>query len=84
MAQKILTQYIDPAILEDLAADICIDTYPHIEEQPAKLAAFTAATAVLIQPSLEALVESYRTACATSSGREAANRFLQNMLAAEA
>lgn len=84
MAQKILTQYIDPAILEELAAEIVIDTYPGIEDEPVKLAAFTAATAAVIQPPLEALVRSYRSACATSSGHEAANRFLHNLLAAEA
>lgn len=77
-------QLIDQNILEDLAAEIIIDSHPGIEEHEKKFHAFTLATACLIQPPLEALIQSYRDACKTRAGGEAARRFLEKMLSAEA
>lgn len=77
-------QLIDSAILEDLAAEIVIDSHPGIEEREKKFHAFTRATVCLIQPPLEALAQAYLVACQTRAGGEAARRFLQNMLSAEA
>lgn len=77
-------QLIDSAILEDLAAEMVIDAFPGIEDHNKKFHAFTRATACLIQPPLEALVVAYRDACQTRAGGEAARRFLENMLSAEA
>lgn len=77
-------QLIDQAILDDLAADLVAESHPGIEDRPKLFSAFTTATAALIQPPLEALVLAYRQACTTTAGREAANRFLHNLLAAEA
>lgn len=74
---------IDVAVLDDLAAELVIEAFPGIEDRNKKFHAFTRATAVLIQPPLEALVEAYRNACKTRAGREAARRFLENVLAAE-
>lgn len=76
-------QFIDAAILNDLASDLVIEAFPGIEDHNKKFHAFTQATAVLIQPPLEALVVAYRNACKTRAGSEAAKRFLENMLAAE-
>lgn len=87
MATQILTnqsQRIDQAILDGLAADVIAELHPGIEDRPRVFSAFTAATAVLIQPPLEALVNAYRDACATRPGRAAARQFLENLLAAEA
>lgn len=87
MASAILQnkcQLIDQNILEDLAAEIIIDSYPGIEEHEKKFHAFTLATACLILPPLEALIQSYRNACKTRAGGEAARRFLESMLSAEA
>lgn len=87
MASAILQnkhQLIDPAILDDLAAEIVIDSHPGIEDHEKKFHAFTLATACLIRPPLEALAQSYRNACKTRAGGEAARRFLENLLSAEA
>lgn len=89
MAQQILAnvtsrQIIDQSVLDELAADIVADLHPGIEDRPKVFFAYTAATAVLIRPPLEALVNSYRMACKTPCGREAANHFLENLLSAEA
>lgn len=87
MASAILQnkrQLIDQNILEDLAAEMIINSHPGIEDHEKKFHAFTLATACLIRPPLEALVQSYRNACKTRAGGEAARRFLENMLAAEA
>lgn len=75
--------WIDPRILEDLAAEITIAHHPGIENRPKVFHAFTDATAVLIAPALENLVQAYRQACMGPCGGEAARRFLENMLSAE-
>ena len=77
-------QIIDSAIIDDLAAEITTELHPGIEDRPKVFNAFTAATACLIQPPLEALAQAYRSACKTRAGGEAARRFLENMLSAEA
>lgn len=86
MASVILKkrQLIDQNILEDLAAEMVINSHPGIENHEKKFHAFTLATACLIQPVLEALVQSYLDACKTRTGGEAARHFLENMLSAEA
>ncbi len=82
MAQQ--QQIIDPAILDDLASEIVIGRHPGIEDRPKVFHAFTGATVVLIQPSLENLVQAYRQACRGPCGRDAARLFLTNLLEAEA
>lgn len=78
-------QIIDESILEELAADIVAESHPGLEDRrPKVFNAFTAATACLIQPHVEALAQAYRNACRTHAGGEAARRFLENMLSAEA
>ena len=84
MAHHILANgIIDQAILYDLAADVVADVHPDLENRPKVFAAFTAATAALAQPHLEALVQAYRNACETRAGRDVARLFLENMLSAE-
>lgn len=75
---------LDPAILDDLAAEVVISRFPGIEDRPKAFRGFTGATAVLIGPSLEGLAQAYRQACRTPSGRDAARLFLTNLLEAEA
>ena len=75
---------LDPAILEDLAAEIVIHRHPGIEDRPKVFHAFTGATAVLIGPALENLAQAYRQACRGPCGRDAARLFLANLLDAEA
>lgn len=75
---------LDPAILDDLAAEVVISRFPGIEGRRKAFHAFTGATAVLIGPSLENLAQAYRQACRTPSGRDAARLFLTNLLEAEA
>lgn len=77
-------QLIDPAILDDLAADVVRNANPAIEDRPKVFSAFTAATVVLISPPLENLAQAYRNACRTPCGRDAARMFLFNMLEADA
>lgn len=75
---------LDPAILEDFAAEIVIQRHPGIEDRPKVFHAFTGATAVLISPALENLAQAYRQACLGPCGRDAALLFLTNLLEAEA
>lgn len=82
MAQQ--QQIIDPAILDDLAAEIVIERHPGIEDRPKVFHAFTGATAVLIAPALENLAQAYKQACRGPCGRDAARLFLTNLLDAEA
>ena len=77
-------QIIDQAVIDGLAEEVTIELHPGIEDRPRVFQAFTAATAELIRPPLEALITSYRQACQTTSGRAAARLFLENMLEAEA
>lgn len=89
MARSILSNnesqhLLDPAILEDLAAEIVIQRHPGIEDRPKAFHAFTGATAVLIGPALENLTQAYRQACCGPCGRDAARLFLSNLLEAEA
>lgn len=77
------TEILSTMVVEDVAAQIVIDSHPGIEDRPKALDAFTRATAVLIQPHLENLVQAYRNACSTPSGRTAAQIFLTNLLEAE-
>lgn len=88
MAHSILSNndsqhLLDPAILDDLAAEVVISRFPGIEDRPKAFHGFTGATAVLIGPSLENLAQAYRHACRTPCGRDAARLFLQNLLDAE-
>lgn len=75
---------LDPAILEDLAAEIVIQRHPGIEDRPKVFSGFTGATVVLIAPALENLAQAYRQACLGPCGRDAARLFLSNLLEAEA
>lgn len=79
MASRILPTLL----IEDVAAQIVIDSHPGIEDRPKAFDAFTRATAVLIQPQLENLVQAYRSACSTPSGRTAAQIFMTNLLEAD-
>jgi hypothetical protein len=87
MARTILSnesrRIIDPAILTGLAEDITLERHPGIADQPDAFDARTSAMEELISPVLEGLVQAYRQACATPYGREAAKRFLTNLLEAE-
>lgn len=87
MASAILQnkrQLIDPAILDDLAAEITILANPGLLDRPPRiLDAFTRANAALIQPAMETLVQAYIQACTTTTGRAAARLFMQNLLDAE-
>lgn len=78
------SQLIDARILEDLAAELVIGRFPGIEDRRKAFSAYTAATAALIQPSLNGLAQAYRQACGSPFGREAAHLFLANLLEAEA
>lgn len=82
MAQQ--QQIIDRAILDDLAAEVVIGRFPGIEDRRKTFNAYTAATAALIQPSLDGLAQAYRQACRSPFGRDAARIFLSNLLEAEA
>lgn len=87
MANAILSNesyVLDPAIIEDLAAEITIEANPEIEDQPVIFDAFTRANAILIQPHLEALVAAYRGACQNNATRRACQLFLSNLIEAEA
>lgn len=78
------SKLIDARILEDVAAEVVIGRFPGIEDRCKVFSAYTAATAVLIQPSLNELAQAYRHACGSPFGREAAQLFLANLLEAEA
>lgn len=78
------SQLIDTRIIEDVAAEVVIQCHPGIEDRPRAFHGFTAATAVLIGPTLENLAQAYRQACCTPCGRNAARIFLNNLLEAEA
>lgn len=78
------SQLIDARILEDVAAEVVIGRFPGIEDRCKVFSAYTAATAALIQPSLNELAQAYRHACGSPFGREAARFFLANLLEAEA
>ncbi len=75
---------LDPAILEDLAAEVVIGRFRNIEDRPKAFHAFTGATAILIAPALEHLAQAYKQACRSPCGRDAARLFLTNLLEAEA
>ncbi len=75
---------LDPAIVEDLAAEIVIQRHGSgIEDRPRAFHGFTVATVALIQPALENLAQAYRQACLGPCGRDVAQRFLENLLDAE-
>lgn len=74
---------IDARILEGLAEEVTIARHPGIEDRPKVFNAYTAATAALIQPSLDGLAEAYRQACRTPCGRDAARIFLSTLLESE-
>lgn len=78
------SQLIDARILEDVAAEVVIGRFPGIEDRRKVFNAYTAATAALIQPSLDGLAQAYRQACCSPFGRDAARLFLSNLLEAEA
>lgn len=80
------SQLIDARILEDVAAEVVIGRFPGIEDRckGKVFSAYTAATAALIQPSLNELAQAYRHACGSPFGREAARVFMTNLLEAEA
>lgn len=87
MANAILSNesyVLDPAIIEDLAAEITIEANPEIEDQPVIFDALTRANAISIQPHLEALVAAYRGACQNNATRRACQLFLSNLIEAEA
>jgi hypothetical protein len=89
VAQQILSNnesqhLVDPAILDDLAAEVVISRFPGIEDRPRAFSGFTSATAVLITPALESLAQAYRQACRTPSGRDAAHLFISRILEVEA
>ncbi|MFA7292173.1 MAG: hypothetical protein WC023_07970 [Rhodocyclaceae bacterium] len=77
-------QILPTTLVEDVASQIVIEAHPGLlEDRPKAFDAFTRATAVLIQPQLETLVQAYRNACSTPCGRAAAQIFLTNLLEAE-
>jgi len=78
------SQLIDARILEDVAAEVVVARWPGIEDRFKVFNAYTTATAVLIQPSLNGLVQAYRQACSSPVGRDAARIFMTNLLESEA
>ena len=74
---------VSSAIVQAVAEDLVLEQYPGIEDRPKVFYGYILGTAALIQPGIEALVQAYKLACASPSGRQGALRFLSVMLDAE-